>query len=135
MKAMNCRGGEFACVGTFRPHFVDQLHLGHLKLAAREEKAVWKALKVLGQGARDVMKVFTGAAIGEFGAMELRQGTLLEFYKEIKTPKVNRDGAPDRKLEKREKENEKAKRKPCRKGGIMNPRTVDGVVYWEFKAG
>ena len=37
MKAMNCKGGEFACVGTFREQFVNQLHLGHLLLADGED--------------------------------------------------------------------------------------------------
>ena len=135
MKAMNCRGGEFACVGTLREQFVNQLHLGHLLLTGGEETVIWKAMKVLGQGAREVMRVYSKAAIGEFSIMVQRQGTIREFFKTTKMRKDHRDGVEVKKMAKREKEAEKRKKKPCRKGGIMNPTVVGGVLYWEFKAG
>ena len=135
MKAMNCKGGEFACVGTFREQFVGQLHLGHLKLAAGEERTIWKALKVLGQGARAVMRVYSNAMHGEFGATELRQGPITEHFKVTKQLKEHKDGTPDRRTAKQDKEQEKRSRKPCRKGGVMNPTLSADVLYWEFRAG
>ena len=132
MKAMNCKGGEFACLGTFREQFVNQLHLGHLMVSGGEERTIWKALKVLGQGARLVMAAFNKANVGVFSCMELRQGTLQEHFKVIKQPKLHRDGAPDHKLAKRDKERAKRSRKPVRKGGIrmeaLAPGDVEGVL-------
>ena len=135
MKAMNCKGGEFACVGTMREQFVNQLHLGHILLTGGEEKSIWKAMKILGHGAREVMRAYSKAAIGEFSIMEQRQGTMQEHFKTTKAPKDHRDGTEERKLAKKEKAAAKRSRKPCRKGGIMNPSIQGGVLYWEFKAG
>ena len=46
-KAFNNKGGEFACVGTFRPQFVEQLHLGHLMVSPGEDRTIWNALNTL----------------------------------------------------------------------------------------
>ena len=91
-KSFNNKGGEFAGVGTFRPQFVDQLHLGHLKVGSGEDRKIWSVLKTLGQGARKVLRTYAEATVGELSPCELRQPNIQDYYKYIRDPKQHRDG-------------------------------------------
>ena len=146
-KAFNNKGGEYACVGTFRPQFVEQLHLGHLTLSSGEERTIWNSLKTLGQGSRKVLRSYADAAMDEIGDIELRQTYIQNYFKLIRDPKQHRDGGTEqaagskRKHKDTEpdtiggKKKEAASRKICRRGGVMNPTTTGDIMYWEFRAG
>ena len=146
-KAFNNKGGEYACVGTFRPQFVDQLHLGHLQVTPGEEKTIWNVLKTLGQGSRKVLRVFSEAIAGELGPAELRQPNIQDYFKFIRVPKQHRDGEQEQTAGSKRKQQEpdedakgaknreQPNRKACRKGGIRNPVLEGNILYWEFRAG
>ena len=57
---MKCRrGGDMAMVGCFQPRFVELMTKGTMQLRNGEDRKIMNILKVIGRGARELLKVYT----------------------------------------------------------------------------
>ena len=119
-EAMHSEGGEFACLGTFIPKWVDRLQEKTIR-PQRDLRLIKKFLRVVAAGAHLVMREFARLKeISEGDARELRQLSIVQFTEpqQLAVPKARKqsnkadpsnsprdtiwgstDGSPDCRLE------------------------------------
>ena len=136
-KMRNYPGGEMAMMGSFQPRWVENIHKGRMDLRDGEERIVMNIFKQIGQGARELIKLYRNHVGKENGSKELRQTNIRGYYGKRKG-KLKVMGSVPR-GEQKNKENKGKGYNEAAKGVIpeMNFTVFveEGIIYWEFKKG
>ena len=131
------RGGEMAMCGCFQPRWVDLLMKGTMALHDGEDKTIVNILKIIGAGARELVKVYTEATGGAALGKNVRQTNILGFFArkgngvDVNKNIIKYKGEIIR--GKKRKGRKLESNKILRKGGYDILTDTDGFVKWKFK--
>jgi hypothetical protein len=135
---MKCRrGGEMAMCGCFQPRWVELLLKGMMPLRDGEDKIIMKILKIIGAGAREIIKIYCEEIKQGELSRNIRQTNILGYFgrrgKGIDTNRnlIKYKGEIVREGKKKSKKH--TINKIIRKGGIETVNTDNGLVKWKFK--
>ena len=159
------RQGEYACCGVFLPGFIEKLRRGGDLLSKKGVSYIKKMTKVVGSGAREVLRVHTEQNIINRG-VELRQLSIKSFLVLSKTmddegtpakkkkavrcvpnkesegdsdSELGRNGNDGSEMEEKEKLKYPTKAELVFRKFLVKKTLLGGGVgrvrYWEFKAG
>ncbi len=73
-------GGEFAMCGCFQPRFVETLYKGNMELRSGKERIIINMLRKIGEGSREMIKVYMETCEDAGKSKELRQTNIIGFY-------------------------------------------------------
>ena len=73
-------GGEMAMLGCFQPRWVDTIYKGRMELGDGEERTVMRIFKMIGEGARKMVKLYSEIKEGGKIGRELRQTNMRGYY-------------------------------------------------------
>ena len=73
-------GGEMAMLGCFQPRWVDTIYKGRMELRDGEDRTVMRIFKMIGEGARRMIKLYNDIKEGGQIGKELRQTNMRGFY-------------------------------------------------------
>jgi len=74
------KGGEMAMVGNFQPRWVDTIFKGMMELKDGEQRTVMRILKLIGGGARDLIRLYYSTRQKGTCGREMRQTNIKGFY-------------------------------------------------------
>ena len=135
---MKCRReGEMAMCGCFQPRWVELLMKGIMPLRDGEDKIIMNILKLIGAGAREIIRIYCEEIKkGELSRNSRQTNILGYFGRKGKGIDTNRNiikykGEIIREGEKKNKT--RTINKIMRKGGFESVNTDNGLVKWKFK--
>jgi hypothetical protein len=139
-KMKNNEGGEYAMCGVFQVRLLDILYRGEMEIRDGEDRTIMKILRKIGEGAREMIRLYVEIKGVETAARELRQTNIVGFYgrggKGIDMPRVMRNSAGNHQRGNRGKKRKKRKSTVVlRKGGFVNIGDEGGNVRWDFIGG
>jgi hypothetical protein len=127
-------GGEFAMCGCFQTRFVETLYKGNMELRDGEDRTITNVLRKIGEGSREMIKIYMESYKETGIAKELRQTNMIGYYGK------KGKGIETRKVVTRAKKTKKKKKNTGdivgeKKGGYREILVEDNIMYWEFKRG
>ena len=126
--------------GVFQLRLVDILYRGNMELRGGEERVIMNTLRRIGEGAREIIKLYVEVKGVAVAARDLRQTNILGFYgrgrKCNEMPLIkgrDKDTQGNGKGKKRKKGSKNSV--VLRKGGYEAITDEGGTVRWEFITG
>jgi hypothetical protein len=134
-KMKNNTGGEYAMCGIFQNRFVENLYRGKMEVHEGEDRTIMRILRQIGEGAREMIKIYMEIKGVEGMERELRQTNMVGYFgrkgKGIEVANINKG----RIARSKKKKSRKKGTVQLRKGGYVVVGGEGGTVYWDFKAG
>ena len=128
-------GGEMAMMGSFQPRWVGTMHKGRMELKEGEQRTVMNILKVIGQGARNLVRMYRNHVGKDIGSKELRQTNIRGYYGDRKRKLEVKESLVRGEKKKRRKVWGDNEQKSVVPKVSYNMELEDDIMYWEFKKG
>jgi hypothetical protein len=139
-KMKNNEGGEYAICGVFQTRLTDILYMGNMELRDGEDRTLMRILRVIGEGAREMIKLYVEIKGVDVAIRELRQTNLVGYFgrggKGVEWNKLKeRAGANNIKGGNGKKRKKRKSTVVLRKGGFVQVGNEGGTIRWEFVEG
>jgi hypothetical protein len=139
-KMRNNEGGEYAICGVFQARLMDKLYMGNMEIREGEDRTIMRILRQIGEGARELIKLYVEIKGVDDARRELRQTNMMGFYGRggEGIDNNNRRGNTGKITVIRSNGKKRRKRKSSvilRKGAYVVVGNEGGDVKWDFITG